>query len=143
MLKTAYTYTIAARLAAVGPVCLALRELAQEAGLSPEIQMAVELAVCEAINNAIVHALKDHRSAAVEIEIVIEAGRLEVFVREHGREIPAGVIANIDESNLDPGLDCDVASLATSGRGLHMIDALCSEWNYHSAKGVNTFSLYF
>ncbi len=143
VMTVAHQHTIDASLGAVGPVCLELKNLAMEAGLSVEIQMALELAVCEAVNNAIVHALDNQPQAKVAIETKVQPGKLEIYIRESGTAIPANILKNIDEAHLDPGAECHHTNLPTSGRGLHMIDALSHEWNYHSDGGINTFHLVF
>ena len=143
VMTVAHQHTIDACLGAVASVCLAIKDLAMEAGLSAEIQMALELAVCEAVNNAIVHALDNQPQEKVTIETEVQPGKLDIYIRERGTAIPLCVLNNIDEANLDPGTECHLDHLPTSGRGLHMIDALCHEWNYHSAEGVNTFHLVF
>ncbi len=127
----------------MGAVGRNIKDLSADAGLGPEVQIRVELAVCEAINNAIVHGLKDIENADVVITAEISPGQLEVLVQDEGSPIPQSVLGGMSQQNLDRELSSEVAELPVSGWGLDMIDALCAEWNFHSTEGINTFRLVF
>jgi len=134
---------IAADLSAVGEVGREMKELGNRAGLSADVLIGVELAVCEAINNAIVHAVKDSPDAWISISGEFSSGELVVLVMDEGSPVPEDVLAGVSQENLNQEPASEIENLRTSGWGLDMIDALCAEWSFQSIDGLNTFRLVF
>ncbi|MFD7320485.1 ATP-binding protein [Streptomyces sp. NPDC059875] len=80
------------------------------------------LGVTELLTNVHRHAQPDKR-CTVEIELLLD--RLTVSVRDHDPRIP-GLDAGAGAQRSQDGLD--VEELATSGRGLAIIEALSESW---------------
>lgn len=103
------TITIRARLEDVALAGLSIRAVSEFELFSQDDAMLIELAVCEALNNAIVHALPDRSDESVQLEIMHASDRVVFWVRDHGPGIPGG---------LDGTTKTRTTTLAPDGRGI-------------------------
>lgn len=77
--------TIASRLDLVYLLGLAVRGICQGQPLSIDETDALELAVCEAANNAIKHAYKDRPDCTVRVSVVVDGTGLVICVQDQGK----------------------------------------------------------
>lgn len=127
---------IPSRLEEVAGVGQALREYALARGASSDDADALELAVCEAANNAIQHAYGGHADNVVEIAARADASMITVTVRDRGsamgRPLPVkGTYAGPIQSSRP----------TQRGLGLRIIAELMDEVRYESNAGVNALEL--
>ncbi len=98
-------------------------------GIDSETRHWVELAVREAVANAIKHGNRQDPHKQVEVDWGVEAGELQVRVRDHGE-------------GFDPGhLDSPLAPenlLKPSGRGIFYMRSFMDGIDYHSAADGGT-----
>lgn len=114
--------------AAVGGVCLL-------AGYGPTQADLLQLAVVEAVNNAIEHAYQGEPGNRVEVELRLRSGHLQFLIRDRGR-------AMTDPRPQEPIFDIDdLSSLPEGGRGLYLIHQIMDQVDYTSIAGNNTLSL--
>lgn len=76
--------TIASRLELVYLLGLAVRGICQGLPLSKDEADALELAVCEAANNAVKHAYKGRPDCSVRVTLVVDGTGLVVCVQDQG-----------------------------------------------------------
>lgn len=116
-------------------VGMAVNTISGEAGFSQETADQMELAVVEAVNNAMKHAYGNR--AGREIAVIIEIGPdgITFQVRETGKPMAA---LNVPELNFDPG---DIANLPVSGMGLYLIHQIMDEVCYASSEGTNILTM--
>lgn len=86
-----------------------------EAGLSQESFGKVIVATLEAVNNAIIHGNKQNKEKEVEIEMVLDKGKLTVKVTDQGPGFKPGEIP-------DPTLPENIESV--NGRGVFLMSRL-------------------
>jgi len=95
----------------------------------------VELAVCEAVNNAIIHAYKRSEEYKVDVDLTLDQGRLTVTVADTGRgfqfpeEMPA--IPNGE----------DLSDMPLGGWGLRIMGEVMESVRYHSEDGRNELTM--
>ena len=89
---------------------------------SPEVLDALASAVGEAFNNAVLHGSSDEADPAVEIEIGVEPGAVEIRVLDYGEGFS---LDNVPEPDLE-ALD----DLPEGGMGLFIIRGLMSDVEY-------------
>ena len=111
--------TIPARVAAIGPAVDRIMAVVENAGYVPGKEHDVDLAVREAVTNAVVHGSRKDPGKHVHISVSCDvAGDVLVTVRDAG-------------DGFDPGTVADPASCRglyrTSGRGLFLIKELMDE----------------
>jgi serine/threonine-protein kinase RsbW len=92
----------------------------------------IELAVCEALNNAIIHSLKEREGESIELGISLRPGRIGFTIRDRGTHIEDGL--NVDqERSREP--------LATSGRGMAIIHDIMDSVRYERHGEYNVLSM--
>lgn len=113
----------------VRPLTQAAREFMAENGITDEEMMAVELALTEACNNAVLYATERGKLQPIEVEMLVNPGKLDIKVHDHtvGFEMP-------DEAAL-PEHESE------TGRGLFIIKSLMDEVSYTNGFGQNTLTL--
>lgn len=127
---------IPSRLEEVAGVGRGVREFALRNGSSRDAADALELAVCEAANNAIQHAYAGRSDGFVEIAARFEAAAITVAVRDRGRVLPRPLPA---KGTLTAPAGPD--RLPHRGLGLHIIVEVMDEVRYGSRDGVNELVL--
>ena len=114
--------------AAVGGICLL-------AGYGPSQADLLQLAVVEAVNNAIEHAYQGEPGARVEVELRLRSSHLQFLISDRGR-------AMADLTPQEPRFNSeDLSSLPERGRGLYLIHQIMDQVEYTSVGGHNTLSL--
>lgn len=106
-----------------------------ESGLSPEDAFWLELAVVEALNNAVIHAYAGEPGGRVRLDLVMRDGRCEVAVTDWGRAFDFA--ARLAEARRKG----DAADGSEGGRGLLILDQVCDRLEYTSKDGANTMRL--
>lgn len=116
-------------------VGVAVLGIARDAGLDELHASQIELAVVEAVNNAIEHAYCGVPGRRVEVTVRVAGRHLTLEVADTGRSMAwEAECAAAEARNLaDP--------LADGGRGLMIIRELLDEVGYRSAGGRNVLSL--
>jgi serine/threonine-protein kinase RsbW len=112
----ARTLTIPSRLEAIDDARAWAGGQAREAGVAEDDVFALELAMTEAISNVIRHAYGGDSGREVELELIVDAERLELVVTDGGEPFDAGDARRRDLE--DPG---------EGGYGLHLIEELMDE----------------
>lgn len=106
---------------AVADATAAVTNIVQSCGVGEEAAFGVEMAVREAITNAIVHGNREDEAKAVEVTFNCLEHELEIEVRDQGKGFdPADVPNPTDPANI----------LKTSGRGIFLIRSFMDdvEW---------------
>ena len=97
---------------AVAEAAAAAADFVKQCGAGEEAAFGVEMAIREAVTNAVVHGNQEDESRQVEITFSSSAGELEIEVRDQGKGFdPAGVADPTDPENI----------MKTSGRGIFLI----------------------
>jgi serine/threonine-protein kinase RsbW len=100
----------------------------------------VELAVVEAVNNAVEHAYEQHGGHPVVVECQLTVERLQVRVCDEGQAMDPQALTTAAAGfvEMDP-LDPD--SWHHRGRGLTIIRSCMDTVSYASGQGVNTLEM--
>ena len=100
------------RIESVEQAAQAAADLVTRAELGDDAAFGIDLAVREAVTNAVLHGNRQDPAKQVEVRLVTSAAGFEIFVRDFGAGfIPAAVPDPTDDDNL----------LKTSGRGMLFI----------------------
>lgn len=126
------TIALEASLDNVALAGIAVRAISASEMCSQDEAGLIELAVCEAINNAIIHALKKNKGEVVEMEISLLSDRIAFKLCDCGEEMP-GDISNLGRQTADP--------LATSGRGVAIMREIMDTVRYERIGGRNILIL--
>ncbi len=120
------------RLPNVGLLGAAVQGVCRLAGYrSPEAGL-VQLAVVEAVNNALEHAYQQEPGHRVEVELRLDEKRLRFLISDWGR-------AMADPEPREPQFDLeDPALLPEGGLGLYLIHRIMDQVEYRSEGGKNT-----
>lgn len=131
-LKRAMRMTIDSCLENVALVGTAMRGiLSEEPGPAEDIPL-VELALCEAVNNAIIHAYGGRRDQTVEIDIALEDDTLTLCVVDRGKSFehfPESLPDMPDGERLD--------DIPLGGWGLRIMGAVMRSVRYRQIDGRN------
>lgn len=117
------------RVEAVADAAAAAAEVASRAGLEGDAAFAIDMAVREAVTNAILHGNLQDETKTVEITFINSAEALEILVRDQGEGFDPAVVPDPTEvGNL----------LKTSGRGIFFIRTFMDEveWERHPGGGM-------
>ncbi|MBI4805012.1 MAG: ATP-binding protein [Desulfovibrio sp.] len=126
------TITIPAQLKHVALVGLSVRAISGFELFIQDDAVLIELAVCEALNNAIIHSLKEREGESIELGISLRPGRIGFTIRDRGTHIEDGL--NVDqERSREP--------LATSGRGMAIIHDIMDSVRYERHGEYNVLSM--
>ena len=125
---------ITSELANVRLVGTSVRTLCGELGIGATEAVEIELAVVEAVNNAIQHAYSMCAGHEVAFSIEVGDGCVVARVRDSGRPMPPGLLDAVpDEPSLDPE--------ATGGLGLVIMKQTMDSVRYESAGGQNVLTM--
>jgi len=128
--------TIDSSLDHVSMVGNALRGILEnEPGPRQDIPL-IELAVCEAVNNAIIHGYGRKPGSPVEVDVSLDGGRLHVTVADLGQ----GFERFPDTLPAIPGGD-DLEQMPLGGWGLRIMGEVMEVVGYSSAQGRNELSM--
>jgi len=116
-------------LEAINAAAEAAAQFVRRAGLGEDAAYGVDMAVREAVTNAVLHGNRRDESKAVEVSFKSSPGGIEITVRDQGAGFdPETVPDPTDPQNL----------LKTSGRGLLFMRTFMDElrWSRHPAGGT-------
>lgn len=117
------------RIEAIEEAAAAVAEFVSRSGVKPEVVFGVDMAVREAITNAVLHGNRQDESKVVEIHCASSATRLEITVRDRGEGFnPDCVPDPTDPQNL----------MKSSGRGILFMRTFMDEvgWSHHPRGGT-------
>jgi serine/threonine-protein kinase RsbW len=100
-----------------------------QVGLGEEIAFGVDMAVREAVTNAVLHGNKQELEKTVELRLESAANALEITVRDHGAGFDPGSVPDpTDPQNL----------MKASGRGILFMNTFMDEiqWLRHDKGGT-------
>lgn len=117
------------RLEAISEAAEAAADFVRRSGLGEDAAYGVDMAIREAVTNAVLHGNRRDEMKAVEVSFKCSPGEIEITVRDQGEGFdPESVPDPTDPQNL----------MKTGGRGLlfmrTFMDAL--EWSRHPAGGT-------
>jgi len=109
--------------------------LENEPGPRQDIPL-VELAVCEAVNNAIIHAYGRGEGLPVEVDVSFAEGRLNVTVADRGRAFEKfpEILPRAPESD-------DLSRMPLGGWGLRIMAEVMEKVEYRSEGGRNELTM--
>ena len=105
-------------------------------GLNEELCFELEIAVVEAVNNAIIHACADDPNQQLDLEITSQPDIITITLSDQGlcfdcfSEPPCPVT---DSTAIE--------ELPESGFGLYLIHQVMDKVDYSSQKGINTLKM--
>lgn len=101
----------------------AIDNLTNDAGISQDSYGKILIGILEAVNNAIVHGNKSDVNKFVEVEFILDRGKLKVSVTDEGEGFnPAGIP--------DPTLPENIEAL--TGRGVFLMSRLADEIEFNN-----------
>jgi len=130
--------SIDSRLESVCLVGWAVRGICSSLSLPEENVFCIELAVCEAVNNAIEHAYGNKPEHTIEIHIQLDDHQLRIQIMDFG---PGFDFPTHKEIRTEHGPDsCSCAP--ERGRGLAIISAVMDAWSLsRTPHGVNILTM--
>jgi serine/threonine-protein kinase RsbW len=117
------------RIESIGAAAEAAAEILSRFGAGEEVLFAVDMAIREAVTNAVVHGNKQDGSKKVMVSFSRSPNTLEIVVRDQGHGFdPEGVADPTDPQNL----------LKASGRGILFMRTFMDEveWLEHDEGGT-------
>jgi serine/threonine-protein kinase RsbW len=112
------------RIEAVADAAVAAADFVQHSGAGEEAAFGVDLAVREAVTNAVVHGNQEDLTKEVEVTFGSSPGTLEIEVKDQGEGFdPASVPDPTDPANL----------MKASGRGMFLIRSFMDEAQWFTA----------
>ena len=121
--------TFPSRVEAIAEAAEAAVDVARRAGFAQEALYGVDMAVREAVTNAVLHGNRRDESRAVELEAQVQGDALSISVRDRGEGFDPGAIPDpTDPQNL----------LKASGRGILFMRTFMDEvtWEAHPEGGT-------
>lgn len=108
---------------AVDPVVRSIMEVVREMNCAPGREDDIELALTEALANAVVHGAKSDSSKIIECDVACDEERgILIVVRDPGTGFDPATIAN----------PCEGQNIyANHGRGIYLINQLMDEVQFH------------
>jgi serine/threonine-protein kinase RsbW len=105
------------------------RGVCETVGFDPEAAFQVEMAVHEAVINAIYHGNRQDPAKNVSIKFLIFEGGVEIRVRDEGKGFDPGSVPDpLAEENL----------LNVSGRGIFLVRKFMDEFKVETSDGSGT-----
>lgn len=117
------------RIASIDEAAAAAAEFARRAGFSEEALFGIDMAVREAVTNAVVHGNRQDESQPVEMAFSSSGEGLAITVRDRGAGFDPGAVPDpTDEQNI----------LKASGRGILFMRTFMDDvrWERHPAGGT-------
>ncbi len=123
---------IDADLQRVADACRAWERCAREIGIGTEAINEIELALCEGVNNAIIHAYRDHSGGLVRVTAERQDRWLVLRIQDQGRAM---------DGQLIPPREFECGQ--EGGRGIGIICALMWHVHYSSGPEGNTLEMQY
>lgn len=99
----------------------------------------IELAMVEAVNNAVEHAYHGEPGHAVMVEFRLAPDRFTLLVRDRGDPMePGKLVAPVSVAKLN---EADPEAWPLRGRGLAIIKSCMDSVEYHVCNGENTLTM--
>jgi serine/threonine-protein kinase RsbW len=117
------------RIEAIEEATLAAKEFAKRSGLGDDAAYGIDMAVREAVTNAVLHGNRRDYAKTVEIGFKRLPGAIEITVRDQGEGFDAGSVPDpTDPQNI----------MKTSGRGILFMRNFMDEvqWSRHPDGGT-------
>ena len=117
------------RVEAVADAAAAAAQVVSRAEIGDEAAFGIDMAVREAVTNAVLHGNQQDEAKTVEVTFTTSAEAIEITVRDRGEGFnPDSVPDPTDAQNL----------LKTSGRGIFFIRTFMDEveWSHHPEGGT-------
>jgi serine/threonine-protein kinase RsbW len=117
------------RIEAIEDAAAAAAEFVSRSGIAPDAAFGIDMAVREAVTNAVLHGNRQDESKVVEIQFKSSSSAVEISVRDEGRGFnPESVPDPTEAQNL----------LKTSGRGILFMRTFMDEveWTHHPEGGT-------
>jgi serine/threonine-protein kinase RsbW len=117
------------RIEAIEDAAAAAAEFTSRSGIGPDAAYGIDMAVREAVTNAVLHGNQQDESKIVEVQFKNGEAGVEISVRDQGEGFnPSGVPDPTDPQNL----------MKTSGRGILFMRTFMDEieWSRHPAGGT-------
>lgn len=130
---SAITFTIPSRAEAVRWACLAIRGVLEGVVMEEDDMYYVELAVSEAVTNAMRHAYGGSPDYAIGVHMVVEPERLVVEISDTGKPLD---VARVEGAGLP---EHDSPEAAAGGRGLFLISQAMDETRTERRGDRNVF----
>ena len=134
--RTVFTVTqettelnLPSRVESIEEAAAAVADVARRAGFDEEARFGLDMAVREAVTNAVLHGNKRDEAKSVELGVTASETELAVSVRDRGEGFDPGSVADpTAEENL----------LKTSGRGILFMRTFMDEvtWERHPGGGT-------
>ena len=119
----------------VAEACRVWEQLAGELALDAEAAAHIELALCEAVNNAIIHAYRRQPGYRVRVCVGQQGSRLIVAVVDYGTPMPGG---------LPQAEPLGIAGRHNEGgRGLGIIQSLMWDVTYRAGPDGNALEMQY
>lgn len=130
--------SIDSRLESVCLVGWAVRGICSSLSLPEENVFCVELAVCEAVNNAIEHAYGNQPEHTIEIHIQLDDHQLRIQIMDSGRGFDPSPHQEIRTGHRPDNCSC----APERGRGLAIISSVMDAWSLRrTPHGVNILTM--
>jgi serine/threonine-protein kinase RsbW len=143
MKEKSITLTIGSELANVALVGAAVSRLSEFSSLNRDQVNRLELAVVEAVNNAIEHAYGYAPGYDVEVELRMDDNEIMVTIHDTGNSMPSNAVNTIvgeDEAPM-PLVEGFNEDLPEGGWGLLLIKSLTDDVSYSSEAGRNSLRI--
>jgi serine/threonine-protein kinase RsbW len=113
---------------------LAINRIASSIPVSEQLAFEMEVAVLEAVNNAVEHAHGHQRNKHVTVRVQLDSDRIQFTVADRGAPIDfEAAMAGSEKGESEGELE--------RGRGLQVINALMDEVRYERKRETNQISL--
>lgn len=126
---------IESRLENVFLIGLAIKAFCSDAPFTEVEAYEIELAVVEAVNNAIKHAYESQPGHTVELNVTIQTDRISFEICDTGKKLKSIGYA---ELNFDPD---DLETLPENGMGLYLIQKIMDEISYEMISDRNKLKM--
>ena len=126
-------FSIESRFEHVGFIGISVKSLSAYIGFDEIGASEVELAVVEAVNNAIEHAYQEKPGFTVDVELSVSKDRLVIAVCDTGR-----TLVKMPEPMKDPNT-LSLNELPESGMGVFIIRSIMDDLSYETINGRNRF----
>lgn len=108
-------------------------------GFIPDRCAEIELAVVEAVNNAIEHAYGEHEQGIIRVKYTLSDAEAVIEVIDYGAAMDSKLAtASAGDFNVDPE---DLEHLPEGGMGIMLINRCMDEAHYQSKAGCNRWIL--
>jgi serine/threonine-protein kinase RsbW len=129
VIETTTELVLDSRIESIGAVAEAAAEFLSRFGAGDDVVFAVDMAIREAVTNAVIHGNKQDENKNVVVSFSKSADALEIEVRDQGQGFDPECVADpTDPGNL----------LKSSGRGILFMRTFMDEveWLEHDAGGT-------